>query len=742
MRRTFLVLGLLACGGAAAASQSAPSGPPPYIGYAYPAGGQQGTTLEITVGGENIQGSTAAVVSGRGVAVEVADSRDPSSASATAKKKKKKPNQTVIDEVVKLKITIAPDAEPGLRDLCLLTPDGLSNKRAFQVDQIREVREDESSEKKSGATLLPALPVAVNGQIMPGDADTFRFSARKGQQLVVEASARALIPYIADAVPGWFQAVLSLHDDEGREVAYADDYRFNPDPVLFYDVPANGDYRLTVRDSIYRGRADFVYRLRIGELPFITSVFPLGASRGGGPVTVSLSGKNLPVDSIAVPLGPEAPFLQFLSVTRDGLVSNRVPFAVENLPDITEPGTASAPGPPRPVSLPVIVNGRIRTPGEKDSFSFAGRKDQAVSIEVRARRLGSPLDSFVVLLDSGGGKVAENDDFKDRSEGLLTHHADSGLQCRLPADGTYTVCVGDRQGNGGEEYAYRLRISEPLPAFELRATPSELVIPRGGSAPLTIHAMRQDGFRGEIRISIEEPSAPGLSLDGAAIPDETDKVRLTVTASDRAEAKTIFPRLRGTAIVDGKTLSSPVIPADELMQAFIYEHLVPARAQVVTVPDSPAPFSVSAELPEEGYVTLTRGRDATFKVRVARREGFNGSIRLQLMDPPKGITLQKASLPAGKDSALVTVRTASAAEAGAGGNLILSGMMTVKVEAPDEAAPGRTGPPPAAGAPEDKGGGAKKTVFQKWSVTLPAVPFRLADRAEAPKPESVKSRRN
>ena len=62
----------------------------------------------------------------------------------------------------------------------------------------------------------------LNSQIMPGEVDRYRFPARKGQQLVFVTCARALIPYLADAVPGWFQATLTLFDSDGKEVAYSD----------------------------------------------------------------------------------------------------------------------------------------------------------------------------------------------------------------------------------------------------------------------------------------------------------------------------------------------------------------------------------------------------------------------------------------------------------------------------------------------------------------------------------------
>ena len=71
-----------------------------------------------------------------------------------------------------------------------------------------------------------------------------------------------------------------LSDANGKEVAYDDDYRFKPDPMIFYEVPKDGEYVLGDLRRLYRGREDFVYRITAGELPFVTSIFPLGGRAG------------------------------------------------------------------------------------------------------------------------------------------------------------------------------------------------------------------------------------------------------------------------------------------------------------------------------------------------------------------------------------------------------------------------------------------------------------------------------
>ena len=180
------------------------------------------------------------------------------------------------------------------------------------------------------------LPAIVNGQILPGGVDRYRFPARKGQQLVVVAAARELIPYLPDAVPGWFQAALALYDAKGRELAHADHYLFHPDPVLHYEIPKDGEYVVEIRDSIYRGREDFVYRITLGELPYVTGIFPLGGPAGAQPPSNSRAGTSRRPASRR-PTASRASIR--LPCAAESRISNRVPFAVDNAAGVPRKGT-------------------------------------------------------------------------------------------------------------------------------------------------------------------------------------------------------------------------------------------------------------------------------------------------------------------------------------------------------------------------------------------------------------------
>ena len=487
----------------------------PHIGYVYPAGGTPGSSFTVTIGGQHLKDTLGIHVSGAKVSADVTGftyETDPRAANrlknAMEKMKaaldeetdrtrreqieyqirqaeeemamvrkmrmemrkdreaaaRKQFNPQLADTVT-LTVTIDADAEPGTRELRLITTNGLSNHLMFEVSELSEVQETEpNNEFADTVGQVSQLPLTMNGQIMPGDADCFRFEAGRGDTLVFRVQARSLVPYLADAVPGWFQAVLTLYNAEGREVAYVDDFRFDPDPVMVYQVPADGEYVLEIRDSIYRGRRDFVYRITAGELPFIDHIFPLGGKESSE-VAVQLFGVNLPQKQLALKTAGDAPAVQQITVGRGIRRSNSRPFSVNTLPEAVEKEPNNLPSGAQAVESPVVVNGRIEAPGDVDCYRFKGRRGEVVSVEVLARRLDSPLDARLVLLDPGEHVVAVRDDAVDRGAGLVTHHADPLLQCELPETGEYTLRLDDLQGKGGHEYAYRLHIGRPEPDF-------------------------------------------------------------------------------------------------------------------------------------------------------------------------------------------------------------------------------------------------------------------------------------
>jgi hypothetical protein len=545
-----------------------------------------------------------------------------------------------LSECVVVKITVAPGATVGMRELRLETPIGISNPLRFYVGNLPEIKKPDADTRAEilAATPIESLPVTLNGQLLPGHTDRYSFTAREGQQLVARAFVRGLIPYLADAVPGWFQAGLTIFDDKGHELAHADDFRYDPDPVLLFEVPADGNYILEIKDTLYRGREDFVYRVTIGELPFITSIFPLGG-RQSEKTGIDLSGWNLPrkgthLDETALATGKQlltTPLIQGMSTS--------LYFAVDTLPECFEKEPNNDIATAQRLHLPIIVNGRIDKPGDRDVFCFEGRAGDWIVAEVNARRLNSPVDSMLQLCDANGKQIAANDDFDDKGEGLSTHLADSRILCSLPTNGLYYLTLTDAQHKGGPDFGYRLRVSTAQPDFALRAAPSCLNVRAGALVPLSVYAIRKDGFNGEILLSLK--NAPlGASLDGARIPPGQDMVRLTLSVPATTPLGTTLYAIEGNASIRGDQVRHDAVPADDMMQAFSYRHLVASELQRITVLEG-TKYNPPIKIAQVGAVKLHAGSTTHVRFNVNGGSNVVDQTTVELNDPPTGIVIEK-----------------------------------------------------------------------------------------------------
>ncbi|MBI5818709.1 MAG: zinc ribbon domain-containing protein [Verrucomicrobia bacterium] len=672
-----------------------------YIGFVYPAGGQQGSTFPIRLGGQGLAFASDAVVSGEGVSCRLVDyyrvldnqemglvnqqlnelrrkettvddamaakmalfefpapigpdtgpdalqaiicpicgTANPldatlcSKCNAKLEKPKDQPKkdaakneppksekeaakQKMIDrlqrrfaedernpavrsqtELVFVEITVSPDAKPGRREIRVITKRGVSNPLPFYVGQVPEV-----ARKPMKTMQLPVLgkeylaqrqrpiqeeemrvtiPCTMNGQIAAGELNRYRFQASKGQRLVISARSRDLVPYVPDGVPGWFQAVLRLYDAKGKELAYSDDFRFNPDPLIYFQVPEDGEYLLVINEALFRGRESFVYRITVAEQPFVTSIVPLGG-RVGEPVKIEMEGWNVEKATMAPPPKDAKPGRHLIAATNGKLASNYVQFALDTLPECLEQEPNDEPSKAQKVTLPIIINGRADRPGDWDVFEVEGKAGETIVAEVNARRLGSPYDSFVKITTADGKVIALNDDHFDAGSGYNTDHADSYLMAKLPANGKYFVHIGDTRRNAGKEYAYRLRISQPLPDFELRLIPSRFCIPSKGSASVTVFAIRKDGFDGPIKLNFSNLPA-GLESPGATLGAKQEVVGLGLKTKLDEMEKPVNVTVVGTAKVGDKELVHEAVPAEDKMQAFLWRHLLPADTLPVLV---------------------------------------------------------------------------------------------------------------------------------------------------------------
>jgi hypothetical protein len=137
----------------------------------------------------------------------------------------------------------------------------------MRVSAFPNVLESAPNNDIAHATAATALPVAFNGVLAkPHETDFYRFHATHGTSLDITVYARQLRSPI--------DSVIDLWDAQGRHLANNDDST-GPDSYLRFNVPADGDYCVSIRDQQFRGGFTYVYRIEVAPVtPSISFTMP------------------------------------------------------------------------------------------------------------------------------------------------------------------------------------------------------------------------------------------------------------------------------------------------------------------------------------------------------------------------------------------------------------------------------------------------------------------------------------
>ncbi len=261
--------------------------------------------------------------------------------------------------------------------------------------------------------------------------------------------------------------------------------------------------------------------------PVLNQPFPMGMQRGTA-LDLTLTGSNLndPVQvltsfpaSVTIPTennnGKDAGrLLVRLEVPKDAPlgwhtlrlatihgVSNFRLFCIDDLPQITEENNntrETAQG----VPIPCVVCGRIEAE-KSDFYKICVAAGQRLCFEILGRRLGSPLDPMIRLIDPRTGKLIL---WSDDAPGLSK---DSRFTYTFKDAGEYLLEVRDVRYQGGGDWFYRLRIGD----FPAAVTPMPLALRRGATGTI--------GFAG--------PSVEGVPAVTVAAPRDPDVQTIWLT---------------------------------------------------------------------------------------------------------------------------------------------------------------------------------------------------------------------
>ena len=247
----------------------------PTLTTVFPQGGQQGRSVEVTITGTNLGKATAVWFSGSGITAEI---KEKTGQAAVLFNGAGVSGRVPTDAQLVAVLTLASDAPLGIQQIRVVTPYGVSNAGSFVVGNLREIIEEETevsgsfsfgvSPEASPAmeTDWVALPVTVNGTIASiDDEDSFTFEVKKDTRLICEVTAQR--------IGSLLDSYLVLRDANGTKVADSG-LGDGLDSVLDYTVLETGKYTLHIRDIRYKGGEGYGYRLSIGELPYLETIFP------------------------------------------------------------------------------------------------------------------------------------------------------------------------------------------------------------------------------------------------------------------------------------------------------------------------------------------------------------------------------------------------------------------------------------------------------------------------------------
>ena len=618
----------------------------PALSTISPQGAQQGQNVEIILKGKNLDTATAVWFSGNGITAEI--SQEAQQAAVLFNGAGVSGSIPADVQLVAVVLTIAADAPLGIQQMRVVTPYGVSNAQSFVVGNLPEMNENEATEAAEMSNWLE-LPVTINGVIASiDDEDSFSFSLKKDARLICEVTAQQ--------IGSPLDSYIVLKDANGIEVA-SSGQGIGLDSFLDYTALEAGKYTLLIRDIRYKGGNGFRYRLSIGELPYLETIFPLGGQRGTDN-TIAVTGANLEtVSTIQVSIDTETPTgQQTLRVkTPSGLASYPHPFSIGSLAETGESEPNNTVGKANTVNAPITINGKIDKSSDVDRFSFEIKNPQFLVFEVEALRLSSSLDPLLTLYgaekEMGASTDMEAND-ADKEQILMVNDDASGTDARIEWNftetGKYSVSIRDLNNQGGSAYPYRLNIRPLEPDFTLSAVvldsqnrPSGLDSPRvsrGGTFTMQVNVNRLDRLSGPVRLHC--PTLPkAFEVSSAVIETVQNKALLTVTAPWDAPLGLMPFSVAGVCAVGSRQVERTATPSPMLL----------------TVMEAPEFTLTLAEI----STSVAHNKTVDLHVTANRHGDFAGAITLSVIGLPPRVTATPVTIAEGKNEAVLSVKAGS-----------------------------------------------------------------------------------
>jgi Bacterial pre-peptidase C-terminal domain len=574
----FAGLALLALADSAPAQQQGSNLPAPRLFTVNPPGGKIGSTVEVAFTGTDLEEPDQLIFSHPGIKA------DPIIPPEPKPDPKKPPMPNAKPNVTKFKVTIASSVPVGFHDVRLVNKWGVSNPRTFAVGDLDEVLEVEPNNDVPQAQKV-ALNTTINGSMAnPTDVDYYVFPAKKGQRVIISC--------LASSIDSRFHPGLQLFDSRNKLLAENRNYH-DHDALIDWTVQEDGDHYVRLFEFTHTlGTPEYFYRLSISTGPWIDAVFP-NVVEPGKPTQVTIHGRNLPggqpdpaavldgvvLEKITHLVNPPAntsatTFLGHITPAManiDGFElrvknavgsSNAMFLAYGRAPVVLEKEPNDTPETAQEIAVPCELCGRIDKSRDRDWYAFTAKKGDVLVFDLFSDRLGVDSDAYFILRSADGKQTfVEQDDNADFMSMKFYARTDDPAPYRfaVPADGKYLLAIGSRTSSilFGPRHVYRMRIAPEHPDFRLVVMASDSYRPgastllKGGNETFTVFAWRQDGFTGDIALSVEG-LPKGVTCPPQVMGGGLRHVKLVLSGAADAAPWTGEIKLLGTATIGGK----------------------------------------------------------------------------------------------------------------------------------------------------------------------------------------------
>jgi hypothetical protein len=605
-----------------AAVQGQPKAAPPAIPATYPTlttpwnlGAKPGEQVELLLTGTNLLDATGVWTSFNGEVTIPEGQKDATK--------------------LKVQVKVPKDVSFGLQFLRVATKKGISNVRPLTIDPFPVQASNGENKAKTKPQMVP-VPCVVTGAASNEAAEYFKFPVQAGKPITLEVLARRLGSPL--------DPVIILYDASGKELGgyYADDTPgLMSDCRAVYTPKQSGEMIVEVRDTTYRGGADFTYRLRIGQYPGAMTANPLNIQRGKE-AKIGFSGPKLeavPAVSVKAPSDPLTSVVYVSPKDSSGNLGWPVPVRISDHPELTEQEPNNDIKSATTIPVPGGVTGQFLTKNDLDFYKFTGKKGTKYQVVAETFERSSPTEVLVKIQDAKGAELSRTN----------PQNVPTRLEFTAPADGEFFIVCEHTNYLFGPGEIYHLSVTPMSPIFTLTLGLDRLDVSSGSVGLLPITGFgKLNGWNSPVEVTVVGEDVTGsFTIPASANPQVATPFLVPFLVKPGAKPGPRIVKVKATGQADGQTITRLASTFDPVRAslngiAIPPEELVTQLAIAVT-PE--APFSI-AVTPEK--VSLAPGGTSKGKLTAKRVGKADEEIVFSVLNPIPNVNVKLVPIAKGK----------------------------------------------------------------------------------------------